>query len=1102
MHSSFQRRALGALALLTLTLGLLVAAPAGPPVAAAASDLLISEYVEGSSFNKAIEIENATAAPVDLAAGQYVLRIFFNGSPTASVNRALSGTVGVGEVHVLAHDQAGTAVAAVADVLTADVNFNGDDAVVLTKGAAPGTVVDSIGQVGTDPGTEWGSGDTSTQDATLRRPASNEAADTDPTNAYDPAAAYAGFPIDTFGGLGLPGDQTTTPPGPEDATIAQIQGPVGTAGAASRSPYAPATGNGAGDEVRTTGVVTERSLARTSSGGANHGFWIETPTAARVDDPDTSEGLFVFTGSSPTVGGHTPTVGDEVVVTGKVSEYFFATQLTSVTDVELVDAGNPLPPAVEADPPEDAAAAATYWERLEGMQVTVPAGAGVTAGRSVFPGTADSEIWMIRGDDPLMARTDPYARRTFRDAHPLDAQPGAFDDGNGQRLLIGPQGIKAAAGDSTVLLPPVSTFDVLGGPVTGALNYSFEKYRIEVAAAPAFTDGADPAANGAPTAPDRATEHTVGNINVENLYDRRDDPTDGCDFTGNSGCPGVSPPFDYVPATDQTYADRLAGLSVQIREALHAPDVVTVQEAEDQDICSVSGTALTCGDAGAGDGKPDTVQELALRIAADGGPTYDVASDRDGADARGIHNAFLWRTDRVQLATPAATDPVLGSDPGVTYRGAALPANAEVANPKALNADLPDDVDTSTGVDGADVYTRAAQTGRFRVFRTTVGEGEAVDLWVVNNHFSSTPDARVGQRTEQAAYAAAIYEAVAAGVPGADVVVAGDLNVFPRPDDPIPPSAGGPSDQLAPLYDAGLRSLWDVLAEEAPAAAYSYAFEGQAQTLDQMFVADDLRDGLAEYRVAHVNADFAADHQPATGRGVSDHDPSVATFALPEPPAPQLSDEAFVAQQFADLVGRAPTAAERATWTEALATGQVTRAWLVDALRRISYDPARAPVIRLYAAALGRLPDVDGMEYWVGRAAGGLTLRAMARGFVASPEFRTTYGALDDEAFVQRIYQNVLDRAASAADETYWVGRLAGGLGRAELVVLFSESPENRTRTRATVDVVELYAALLDRSPTGGELDSAEARVATLAGRLEVISEIVTGQEYAGRVGA
>ncbi|MDT4989938.1 MAG: uncharacterized protein QOI74_4032, partial [Micromonosporaceae bacterium] len=143
----------------------------------------------------------------------------------------------------------------------------------------------------------------------------------------------------------------------------------------------------------------------------------------------------------------------------------------------------------------------------------------------------------------------------------------------------------------------------------------------------------------------------------------------------------------------------------------------------------------------------------------------------------------------------------------------------------------------------------------------------------------STPDARVGQRTEQAGYGAAIARAIKAATPDARLVYGGDLNVFPRPDDPI---ARGdsvpPSDQLGGLYRAGLHNLWDDLVTADPAAAYSYVFSGQAQTLDSLFVNDNLYGDLVDMRAAHVNADYPAGDDTDGPRGVSDHDPQVARF--------------------------------------------------------------------------------------------------------------------------------------------------------------------------------------------------------------------------------
>jgi hypothetical protein len=334
-----------------------------------------------------------------------------------------------------------------------------------------------------------------------------------------------------------------------------------------------------------------------------------------------------------------------------------------------------------------------------------------------------------------------------------------------------------------------------------------------------------------------------------------------------------------VPASAAVYQRRLTDIATQITDDLHSPDLLLTQEAEDQDICHVTGGTLVCGGASDGDGRPDTLQELALAIGAAGGGTYDAAYDRDGADDRGIVSAVLYRTDRLSLVPASAADPVLGSAPAVQYRAPGLASNADVSNPKTLNAELPADVDRSTGVDGVNVFTRAPQVAHFRV-AAQPGSADTYDLWAISNHFSSTPDGRVGQRTEQAAYAAAIADAIAAADPDARTVVGGDLNVFPRPDDPFAPGDPlFPSDQLAPLYDAGLANLWEDLVADVPSAAYSYTFQGQAQTLDQLFVNDALHGDLVQVRAAHVNAGWPADHDGDGARGLSDHDPQVARFS-------------------------------------------------------------------------------------------------------------------------------------------------------------------------------------------------------------------------------
>ena len=843
------------------------------PAASAPSEPFLSEYVEGSSNNKALEITNPTGAPVDLGAGGYAVRMYFNGSSSPGLTINLAGTVAPGDVFVLAHGAAAPAVQAQADQTNGAGWFNGDDAVVLERA---GTVLDAVGQVGSDPGTEWGSGLTSTADNTLRRKA-GAGPDTGTGDAFDPAAEWDGFPADTFDGLGHPGAGTGTPPPPAVLPIGTVQGPTTDAedGATDASPHV-------GRTVSVRGVVHSPTL----TGSGQRGFFLQEAAATADADPFTSDGIFVFTGRFNTlIGGYAPRAGDEVVVSGRVSEFFGLTQLSGTSLVERARSGVDLDaevPAAEAAPPDEAEDAERWWERREGMRVRLPAGSPVVSGREMFGSSGDAEVWAVRPDHPVARRADPWARRVFRDPHPLDNRPEAlFDDANGYRIVLGSLGLKGATGDPAAILAPARTFDTVTNAPAGGVYFSFGKYQVQVTEQPALATGSDPAANAPPEAPDRALEWSAATFNVENLYDFRDDPTDGCDFAGDAGCPGVRPPFDYVPASDAEYRAHLAGLAAQVVDDLHAPDLLLVQEAEDQDVWAAAAGALSCGGAEAGDGKPDTLQELALAVAAAGGPPYDAALDRDGADGRGIVSGFLFRTDRVELLPAGTGDPVLGADPGVDHRGEPLAHNADVSNPKALNATLPADVDRSTGTDGPNVFTRAPQVGRFRLWRAGVGTSTFADVWAVSNHFSSGPDRRVGQRREQAAYNAAIARALAAA--GEEwVLVGGDLNVFPRPDDPFRPGhALFPSDQLAPLYDgAGLANLYDRLVAEAPSSAYSYVFQGQAQTLDHLFASAALRGDVMAMRAAHVNADWPAGRDGDGARGVSDHDPQVARLSL------------------------------------------------------------------------------------------------------------------------------------------------------------------------------------------------------------------------------
>jgi len=161
-------------------------------------DLFISEYIEGSSNNKAIEIYNPTGAAVDLSG--YSISQYTNGAATTTATTVLSGTLAAGEVYVLANASANAAILAQADYFPAysatvfSCGYNGDDAIALYKGS---TIIDLIGVIGTDPGSNWAVGTGATSEYTLVRDPSIHAGNTTFT-----AAEWVVYPQDTTTYLG------------------------------------------------------------------------------------------------------------------------------------------------------------------------------------------------------------------------------------------------------------------------------------------------------------------------------------------------------------------------------------------------------------------------------------------------------------------------------------------------------------------------------------------------------------------------------------------------------------------------------------------------------------------------------------------------------------------------------------------------------------------------------------------------------------------------------------------------------------------------------------------------------------------------------------
>ncbi len=551
----------------------------------------------------------------------------------------------------------------------------------------------------------------------------------------------------------------------------------------------------AGSVSNVPGIVTAKR---------SNGFYMQDPNPDSSDA--TSEGIFVFTSSPPTVQ-----VGDAVRVSGNVQEFrpggptgtnLTTTEISSPTTTVL-SSGNPLPAAIVAGtggrvPPAEiieddasgdvetsgvfdpAADGLDFWESLEGMRVQLDNAV------AVGPTNSFGETPVV-GDDGANA-----SLRTARGG--LVIRPGDF---NPERLVL----------DDTITagLPAVNVGDHYNGSVVGVLDYNFGLFMLEVTAMPTVVhDGVTPESTTAPA----ASEVTLATFNFENL-----DPTD--------------PPAKFA---------RLGGILVN---NLKSPDIVSGEEVQDN-------TGPT--DNGVVDANV-TLDTLVSAIQAAGGPTYayryiNPVNDQDGGEPGGnIRQVFLFRTDRVSF---------------VDRPGGGSTTATTVVN----TADGPE---LSASPGRIDPTNAAFTTSRKPLVGEFMFAGQ--HLFVIANHFNSKggdqplmghfqPPTRSSevQRHNQAQVVHDFVASILGADANAKVVVAGDLNDFEF------------SDTVTILKAGVLHDLMDTL---PPNERYSYVFEGNSQTLDHILLSAGLFSQPFAYDVVHVNSEFAdqaSDHEPSVVR--------------------------------------------------------------------------------------------------------------------------------------------------------------------------------------------------------------------------------------------
>ncbi len=384
----------------------------------------------------------------------------------------------------------------------------------------------------------------------------------------------------------------------EPLPIAAIQGP------AQRSPLAGRW------VARVEGVVTA-----TEDSPRSKGFWLESPTPDA--DLATSEGIYVAW-----EGAFTLRVGERVRIGGRVEERAASATALPVTTLRLgalerlepSSDSAPLPAPtklidgrrIPARPDDDGltkfeplADAIDFWESLEGMRVSVPAGTVVSATRSF-------------GDFTLL--------------------PDGAELGSGQRTLAGGLRIRSAESlpERVIVsrriagrMPDLQVGDRITAPIVGIVDYGFSNYRVQVVAPPAVSASARPCGERTALAGD-ARHLSVATWNVENFS------------VANAG-------------------PRIAKLGRALVAALRAPAIVALEEIQDDSgpaddgVVAASATLTALVDAIAAAGGP-RYEPVGI----------DPENNRDGGQPGGnIRVALLFdprRVDLVRRGTARAND--------------------------------------------------------------------------------------------------------------------------------------------------------------------------------------------------------------------------------------------------------------------------------------------------------------------------------------------------------------------------------------------------------------------------------------------------------------
>lgn len=589
-------------------------------------------------------------------------------------------------------------------------------------------------------------------------------------------------------------------------------------------------GNGAtsplaGQVVTTEGVVTGRK---------SNGFFLQTPDAEADADPNTSEGVYVFTSTAPTAAA---AVGNRVRVTGTVVEYVPTadpgqlplTELTFVTYSQTGTAPLPVPvplPQVLATSPLDA------LEPYEGMRVAIPSFkvTAPTKGSVSEPNATGSSNGIFYGVIGDIAR--PFREPGIQpgDNPPAGSIPPIPRwDGNPELMTV----------DSDALGAP--KLEVANGAVitgmTGPLDYGFRRYTllIDPSAAVEVTPGPQPRPAVETVDPNAVS---VAGYNMQRFFDT------------------VRSPKGEPVLTAAAYERRKNKASIGVRDYLKTPDILAVVEMEDL----------------------PTLQDLAARINADAvansqpNPNY-VAYLEEGNDVGGIDVGYLVKTAEVAPGKPRV------EVVSVTQVGKDTTWVQPDGQSSLLNDRPPLALDAVVHYADGRVFPLSAVV----VHQRSLGSAELAGAEGDRVRF---------KRQRQAEFLAQYLNQRQTANPATRLIVLGDFNAFEFNDGlgdsmgtvigaPSPDEATAVTGDGADLVEPNLINLASTL---EPSERYSYTFDGHAQSLDHTLVNEEMVVATSSIALTHprINADFpetnrSLDNSPSR---LSDHDPMV-TYLVP-----------------------------------------------------------------------------------------------------------------------------------------------------------------------------------------------------------------------------